>query len=244
MKTITQIAALTTALLVGSASLAGPATTARAGERGDIAWTVSPANDPQGAPTIEFRHDTSNTSFSLDKDADLAEITAALTAAGDVGFTLTREAGTLRCQGTNDGAYEGRGSCTFAADRGFEQDLRARHLAPEGRGELLAMTLLNANRALIDGLTRQGVPPESADDVIAAAALEVTPEYVAELQAAGLKLAKLDDAVACRALEVDGEYVRALAEAGYHADAEQVVAMKAVGVTPEYARRMTAAAQD
>ena len=101
-----------------------------------------------------------------------------------------------------------------------------------------------ANRALIDGLTRQGVPPESADDVIAAAALEVTPEYVAELQAAGLKLAKLDDAVACRALEVDADYVRSLAAAGYHADAEQVVAMKAVGVTPEYARRMTAAAQD
>ena len=187
MKTITQIAALTTALLVGSVLLAGPATTARAEDMSDIAWTVSPANDAHGAPTIEFRHDTSNTSFSLDKDADLGEITTALAAAGDVGFTLTREAGSLSCQGKNAGPYDWRGSCTFAADRGFEQELRARDLAPEGRGDLLAITLLNANRALIDGLTRQGVPPESADEVIAAAALEVTPDYVAELQAAGLK---------------------------------------------------------
>lgn len=244
MKTVTQIAALTTALLLGSATLAGPATSARAGDMTDITWTVSPAGDDRGAPTIEFRHDTSNTSFSLDDEADLGEIHPALGASGAVSFTLDREPGTLRCHGSNEAAYEGRGNCTFAADKEFEADLRAGHLAPDGDGEMLAMTLLNANRALMDGLVREGVAPQSADDIIAAAALEVTPEYVAGLKAAGLTLDKLDDAVACRALEVDADYVRALADAGYHPEADDVVAMKAVGVTPEYARRMNAAAQN
>ena len=244
MKTVTQIAALTTALLLGSATLAGPAATARAGNMSDITWTVSPANGDRGKPTIEFRHDTSNTSFSLDGDANLDEIRAVLGSSGGIAFTLVREPGTLSCHGSNEAAYEGRGTCTFAADDGFEADLRARHLAPDGHGELLAMALLNADRALIDGLIREGVAPQSADDVIAAAALEVTPEYVASLKAAGLTLDQLDDAVACRALEVDATYVRALAEAGYHPGADDVVAMKAVGVTPEYARRMNAAAQN
>ena len=244
MKTVTQIAALTTALLLGSATLAGPATTARAGDMPEITWSVSSANDDRGAPTIEFRHDTSNTSFSLDNEADLNEIRAALGSQGSVAFTLDREPGILTCLGSNEDAYEGRGSCTFAADKAFEAELRARNLAPDGDGELLAMTLLGANRALIDGLTREGVAPESSDDVIAAAALEVTPEYVASLKVAGLTLDKLDDAIACRALEVDADYVRALADAGYHPKADDVVAMKAVGVTPEYARRMNAAAQN
>ena len=132
----------------------------------------------------------------------------------------------------------------FVTNLRFVRDLRARHLAPDRRSDLLAMALLGVTRGLIDGLAREGVSPSSADEVIAAAALEVTPEYVASLRGAGLTLAKLDDAVACKALDVDAAYVRSLAEAGVHADAEQVVAMKAVGVTPEYARRMADAAQD
>ena len=244
MRTVTHIAALTTVLLIGSATFAAPASQAVAEEMSGITWTVSPADGAGEAPTIEFTYDDGNSSFSLDDENQLAEVRGALGAAGDIGFTLAREPGTIACRGTAEAPYDGTGSCVFTPDESFQTDLRARNLAPEDRGELLAMALLGADRALIDGLTRAGVAPESAGDVIAAAALEVTPEYVAGLKSAGLDLRSIEDAVACRALEVDAAYVRALSDAGYRPDAEQVVAMKAVGVTPEYARRMNAAAQN
>ena len=244
MKTVTHIAALTTVLLIGSATLAGPASQAGAKEMSGIAWTASPADKAGEAPTIVFDYDDGSTSFSLDDETGLTEVRSALAVAGGTAFTIVREPGTIACRGTAEASYDGRGTCAFTPDESFKADLRVRNLSPRDRGELLAMTLLGADRALIDGLIRAGVAPESAEDVIAAAALEVTPEYVAGLKSAGLDLRTIEDAVACRAVEVDAAYVRALADAGYRPDAERVVAMKAVGVTPEYARRMNAAAQN
>jgi hypothetical protein len=244
MKTITQITALTTALLLGAASFAGPVTTARAEEGEGITWSVSPGSEAGGLPSIEFRQQASSSGFSLEDDRGWADVQGALSGTGDAAFAVVREAGSLACRGTTERPFSGRGTCTFDPDEAFVRDLRARHLAPDRRSDLLAMALLGVTRGLIDGLAREGVSPSSADEVIAAAALEVTPEYVASLRGAGLTLAKLDDAVACKALDVNAAYVRSLEEAGVHADAEQVVAMKAVGVTPEYARRMADAAQD
>lgn len=245
MKTISYLAALTTALLVGSATMAGPAAPASAEEIGGIEWTVSPADGPRDAPSIEFRRRTGQTSFSLNQNDDrLAEVRAALASAGTSGFTLVREPGVLTCHGAVRGAFDGHGTCRFATDEGFEELLRARHLELEDRGELLTMALLDVSRAMIEGFAQAGVPAKTSDELIAAAALKISPDYVAELRSAGLDLDSIEDTVACRALDVDGAYVRALVEAGYRPDAEQVVAMKAVGVTPQYARRMTAAAQD
>lgn len=105
------------------------------------------------------------------------------------------------------------------------------------------MALLDVDRAMIDGFVREGVPPRSADDLIAAAALGLTPAYLAELKGAGLTIGEIGDAIACRALQIDADYVRALAAAGYGGDVQQIIAMKAVGVTPDYARRMNLAVQ-
>lgn len=240
MKTITPLAALGTALLIGTATLAVPTTRASAEDLRGIEWTASLGAEP----TIEFSYRTSNTSLSIDNvGGDIASVRTALNAGGSTAFTIEREPGTLTCSGTLSQPYDGRGTCTFTSDKGFAADLEARHVPARG-SELLAMALLGANRAMIDGLIQQGVAARSSDDVIAAAALKVTPEYVAGLQKAGLDLRSLEDAIACRALDVDAGYVQAMADAGYHATSEQIIAMKATGVTPEYARRMNAAAQN
>ncbi len=241
MKTITHVAALTTALLIGTATLAGSATRASAENVRGITWTVSPGS----TPTLDFSYRTSTTALPVDRfDDPSGRLRSALAAEGSTAFSFTREPGVLTCQGAVSQPYSGRGTCTFAADADFEADLRARGLAPNDKDELLAMALLGATRAAIDGLTEQGVAPHSADDVIAAAALEVTPDYVAGLKEAGLDLTSLEDAVACRALGIDADYVRAMADAGYRASPQQLIAMKATGVTPEYARRMNAAARN
>ena len=69
--------------------------------------------------------------------------------------------------------------------------------------------------------------------------VDVAPGYVADLV-----LASVEDAIACKALGVDGAYVRGLADAGYRKlAAEEVVGMKAMDVSPEYARAMNRAAR-
>lgn len=237
-----RLAILAVVLTIGPATNAAPGTPAS--NNGEIEWTVSPAPDAAGVPNLEFRRGTSNVTVALDGDpADLVPVRKALASAGAVAFTINREPGLLTCRGSLEGADHGHGACSFAPDRAFERDLVARHLGPRHEEELLAMALLGVDRALIDGLARQGVAPRSAGDVIAAAALGVSPDYVRALRSAGLDLVSLEDAIACRALDIDAAYVRAMAEAGYRASAEQMIAMKATGVTPEYARRMNAAAQ-
>lgn len=247
MNILPNLAAAATALMLGSATTAtdalAPETSALAG----IEWTVAAANGPRAAPTLEFEYRSNNSTFTLDVSRpDLAEVRAALAAPAPNGvtFTIEREPGTVACRGTLEGSYEGRGACTFAVNRVFQHALVARKLAPSRKEDLLAMALLGANSAMIDGFVRQGVAPRSADDVIAAAALGVNPDYVGGLKAAGLALDKFEDAIAAKALEIDAAYVRAMADAGFQSDVAQIIAMKATGVTPEYARRMHAAAQN
>lgn len=57
-------------------------------------------------------------------------------------------------------------------------------------------------------------------------------------------LTDVEDAIACKALGVDGAYVRGLAAAGYRKlSANEVVSMKAMGVTADYAQAMNRAAK-
>lgn len=247
MKILPALAAAATAMMIGSASVAVDPPAVTADVLTGIEWEISPAGGDDGAPSLDFEHRANSSTFSLDGDQpDLSGVRAVLgsPSSGGIAFTIAREPGTVACRGTLARAYEGRGTCSFAPDRAFEQELRARDLAPTRREDLLAMALLGVDRAMIDGFAREGVAPRSADEVIASAALGVTPGYVGGLKAAGLPLDRLEDAIAARALGVDAGYVRGMAEAGYRPTAEQIVAMKAVGVTPEYARRMNAAAQD
>jgi hypothetical protein len=177
--------------------------------------------------------------------SDFAQVRAALDApAGErVAFSISREPGVLVCQSAVQARHQRGGNCRFAPNLSFAAALRERGLRPEQASDMLGMTLVDVDLAFIDGLTRQGLAPRTTGDVIGAAALGVTPAYVSGLQSAGLKLTDISDALACRALDVDEAYVRGIVATGYRPDALQIVAMKAVGVTPDYAQKMNRAAR-
>lgn len=243
MKIFPKPAVLAAALMLGSAAAAPSWSQAGTADLTDIAWTASDA----GTPTLRIRYESSSSTLPLDGgEPDLASVRAALGSPnqGGVTFAIDREPGLLTCRGTLDRRYDGSGDCVFAPDAAFEASLEARGLVPQRKEDLLTMALVDVDLALIDGLTRQGLAPRSANDVIAAAALDVTPGYVADLQSAGLTLKSIDDAVACRALGVDDAYVRGIVAAGYEPSAQELIAMKATGVTPEYAQRINAAARN
>ena len=237
-------------MLVGAALLsvfacAAPSTAADPPVPGDIAWRADPATS-DGGPLLRVSRKTSSSDVVIDGTrSEFAGARAALGGRpGPISFTIVHEAGTLACSGRLTGAFDGEGDCRFTADTGFERALEQRGLAPDDRGDLLVMLLVDATVELADGLTREGVKPRDNGDLIAAAALGVTPDYVRDLRSEALVLTGVEDAIACKALGVDGAYVRGLADAGYRKlAAEEVVGMKAMDVSPEYARGMNRAAR-
>lgn len=231
------------AVLLSVIACSVPSTAADQLVLSDIEWKATPATG-KGKPHLRVSRKRSNSDMSIDGSRrELAGTEAVLRGAtGPVSFTIVHASGTLACNGSLKGAYDGAGSCRFTADPEFERALASRGLAPEDRDDLLAMLLVDATIELADGLTAEGVKPKDDDDLIAAAALKVTPAYVRDLKSEALVLTDVDDAIACKALDVDGAYVRGLAAAGYRKlSADDVVGMKALGVSPEYAQAINRA---
>ena len=208
-----------------------------------IAWIASRDEDGLRTQRLRLTYENSSSEFTLDaNESSFGEARRNLAAPrGQVDFAIQRDAGTLGCSGTLRAAFKGRGTCVFNADAGFVNKLDALNI--EWRSDdLLAMALVDADEALVDGLARAGITLRNAEELVAAAVLDLSTEYLGELKRAGLPSLTIEDAVACRAIGVDGAFVRGLVAAGYRPSVQQAIAMKAVGVTPEYARNMNRAA--
>jgi len=209
-----------------------------------IRWTYDDESHPGGSSwQLRFKHDYSNSSIGPDDNPEvqrIADSIAHTAPGGAVSFSLAREAGTLACTGRAEANGRGSGTCRFDPDNRFGTELARRGIPPEDSDDMLAMTLVDARIALVDDLVAQGYRFEDSGDLIAVAALHVSPAYAGELRGAGLKIDKLDDLVAARALQVDAAWLRDMAQAGYpNLDVERAIQMRALGVTPDYAMRMS-----
>lgn len=206
-------------------------------------WAYRDDGVPGRSKQLRFSHNGMTTSFSSDEAAGvMGELaTASLASPGEaVTFSVVREAGALACSGRVEGAGNASGTCRFDPDERMTTALTRRGLPPEDSDQVLALALVDARIALVDGLVDQGYRFEDADDLIAVAALDVTPIYAGELRHAGLKVAELDDLVAARALHIDAAWLGEMARAGYaDLEVQQAIQMRALGVTPDYVERMT-----
>jgi hypothetical protein len=173
-------------------------------------------------------------------DAQAAIASIARARPGDaISFSLTREAGTLACSGRAEDRGRASGTCRFDPDRGFAAGLARRGIAPDDSDELLAMTLVGAHLATVDGLTADGFGFDDAGDLIAVSALGISASYSSELRGAGLRIDKLGDLIAAKALKIDPRWLAEMARAGYpDLTVGQAIQMRALGVTPEYAVKM------
>lgn len=210
----------------------------------DVAWRASREGD--GVPRLTLsRGGAAGSGLALD------ERTVGLNALrqvyrqgvdGPVAFTLDRDPGSLGCVGALR-ARTGSGRCRFASRPDFKQGLAARNMPLGRRTRLFDLLLVSARLERADGLAREGVPLRDANDLVAASALDVHGGYARELKTSGLTFRSFNDLSACRAPGVDGDWVRGLASASYWGlNARRAIALKAVGVTPGYARAMNGTA--
>jgi beta-lactamase regulating signal transducer with metallopeptidase domain len=79
---------------------------------------------------------------------------------------------------------------------------------------------------------------ESAAPNAKAEASNGKQSYIDQMAAAGFKNLSADDLIALKVQGVTPEYIRAMRDLGFKVDADQIVGMKVQGVTPEYVHTM------
>ncbi|HET9811486.1 MAG TPA: hypothetical protein VFP53_07295, partial [Sphingomicrobium sp.] len=97
-----------------------------------------------------------------------------------VRFAIVREAGRVDCTGAG-GALIATGTCTFAADAGFNQYLASHGIARPDREESYGLAMVGATRALVDSLAAANYPMPDIDELTSLAAVDVTPAYINDL---------------------------------------------------------------
>lgn len=156
---------------------------------------------------------------------------------GEARFTLTRDAGTLRFEGTFRGG-QGAGHYRFEPAAGFAEEM-ARLGYPEVRGEkALHLALADVGPRRVREYQALGFKALPWDDLFAFCLHDVTPDFVKELRSLGLKMNDPEDVVAMRIHDVTPEFVREMRAAGYtKASADDLLKLRIHGVDKMLLRR-------
>ncbi|HXD29683.1 MAG TPA: hypothetical protein VN643_01110 [Pyrinomonadaceae bacterium] len=166
---------------------------------------------------------------------------------GSVKFSLTREAGSIACEGSfqSEGNQMSRGSGTFRftpnmsflaamKSRGFdfEQDLKGRD---DIEDRLFTATALNITTALADDLSSSGFGKLSVEDLFKAAIFKVDSKFMREMKASGFPNLGMEDLVKARIFKIDANFVTQVSQMGFDKEPfESLVKMQIFKVTPQF----------
>jgi len=203
------------AALVLLVQLGLTAATAAAGASGT--WSIETLRDGGASLTLSSTASGARGASVNSHDVDVAGlgISRAFSAAGQssVAFTLAREAGSIVCSGTAGNAAAS-GTFVFTPSEQFVTKMRER-----------------------------GYPGLSGQDLLRAATLDVTTAFVDGIFAAGYSHLPFEKLIVFRALGIDETYLRAMhqAFAGVALGADDLLPLRALGVTAHYVQDMRAA---
>jgi hypothetical protein len=222
-------AILLTTVTVSSACLASPAD--------NIRFTLEPS-DKGGDVHLSLRSGDqarNNHMRSRFRAADLAGLDLArFRSAGPVAFALIREPGRIDCSGEARSA-RAEGACRFTPNSAFSDLLASRGMGRPSENEAFALTVLGANRGLLDALHAAKYPMPSVDDYIAMTAVGVTPGYIADIARAGYRPEDSKRLIEFQAIGITPQYLGALAQAGYaKLPAGRVIELAALDIDPEF----------
>jgi hypothetical protein len=208
-------------------------------------WMVGPADQPG---KVQFSLQSSSGDHHFDHSspwqlADLQGLDFAAAAKHDVHFTITRDAGTIDCQGF---VQEQRGSGLFS----FQPNPQYR---PEmiklgftfGDNEQFSAALFDVSFEFARAMKSAGVRGLDADKLLAFRIHGVAPQFVRDLRAAGLEAADAGKLIAFRIHGVTPEFVKEMHSAGINVtDEDKLIAFRIHGVSPEFIHGLRAAGID
>ena len=187
-----------------------PAVPAHAQESLSGTWSIS---RERAAQTVHLDLRTTNASGeehdqnSNDvplRDLGLTPAQLESSAGNHVAFALRREAGSVDFDGWL-GSGTGGGRFTFAPSSAYVRAMRAR-----------------------------GYTIDNSHLVLAAALLDITTAYADRIEAANLGRAEFEKLIAFRALGIDTPYIAQMRARFQGVDADNVISLRALNVTPEY----------
>lgn len=250
------LSALLMAAIAGTAWAAAPITGT---------WSLEPSATP-GAVHFTIRTQDSNggshvsSSFSITA-AELGLSQAQLHSAGThATFTLSREAGSIACDGWIANG-NGGGPFTFSPSAAYASAMRSLGIAPLPAQDQLVGAVLDISTAYVRSMAVAGYPHLSfatlttfralkidetyaremraafganglpASQLTPLKALNVTPEYLADMQSTGVPIATANEAIRLKALQIDGAYVKRVEAHGIaHPTIDQLVRLKAMNI--------------
>ncbi|NJC06621.1 hypothetical protein GGQ97_002414 [Sphingomonas kaistensis] len=222
------------ALILATLSIA---TTGFAAEGGTLRFELSGASRDWLQLSLSRTLSANRTSGSSFEVTELAGVDRTALQGRDgspVNFTLTREAGRLDCSGRTANR-RATGSCRFTGNPAFASFLVASGIRQPTEGEAIDLTMVGANRSLVDALKRGRFVMPTPNTLVGMTALGVTPDYIAAMAAAGYRPSKTEDFLPLKALDVSPAYLGSLKRVGYdRVPVEEVIQLKALGITADF----------
>ncbi len=158
---------------------------------------------------------------------------------GSVSFRLTREAGTIVCEGSFVNG-KGSGTFTFTPAPAYVSGMQTRGY-PLSDEKLFVSTTLDVTLAFVDDLRSAGFADLSFDDVVKARIFKITPQFIAEMKATGFPELGMEELVKARIFKIDADYVRQVNAMGFaEKDFENLVKFRIFKVTPEFLSELKA----
>jgi len=165
------------------------------------------------------------------------------TEGGKVSFKLTREAGTIDCEGSFT-AGKGAGTFRFTPALGYVEAMRSRGFDFEkfnskGNGtvedRLFAAAIIDVTTRLADDLLSANFGQLDVDDLFKAAIFKIDSQFMSEMKATGFPNLSMEDLVKARIFKIDADYVRKVNDMGLaEKDFESLVKFRIFKVTPEF----------
>lgn len=164
---------------------------------------------------------------------------------GPVTFRLTREAGTIDCEGSFQNG-KGSGTFRFTPNAAFLSAMKSRGFDFEKGSEewreqrpvedrLFTAAALNVTTALADDLLSANFGKLDVGDLFKAAIFKVDSTFMREMKATGFPNLSFDDLVKARIFKIDAAFVRRANEMGFgNHSFEGLVKMSIFKVTPEF----------
>jgi hypothetical protein len=157
------------------ASLAAVAVASASSEQGSaerfanapVTWTIEASEQQRakGVVQLSLSRRAGGSHWQHSNTRPLAELGGlgasqlASASGGPVRFRLSRDAGTIDCEGVAR-RFHGTGDCRFVANAAFAEDLARRGYGRATDAELFSLALSNVGRDVIDEFARQGYAKE------------------------------------------------------------------------------------
>jgi hypothetical protein len=150
----------------------------------------------------------------------------------DVRFTITRDAGTIECEGfLNNG--EGAGIFHFQPNPAYAGEMHKLGFEIDDEKQY-SMAVQDVSVEFAKQMRNEHLTDLDADKLIAFRIFRVDSAFIADLRAAGLKVSDSDKLVAFRIHGVTPQMIKSLHQAGYSPDEDTLIAMRIHGATPEW----------